>query len=188
MKHFRLVALILLFVFIAALSVQAAPAAAEAPKDEAESAYDLRMQYTQDLIEQDAYNSRMDYYEQMEEKYSIRNQIVEYALSFVGVTPYVSGGYSLYTGTDCSGFIHLIYGTFGYWLPTGSDAYQYWVGRHITWEEILPGDIIVYAMGAHVAIYAGNGLVVHCSSEENGTVCWPLTYRTDATAVIRVIE
>ena len=160
----------------------------EESKSDAENAYDLRMQYAQDLIQQDAYQSRMDYYEQMEQKFSLREMIVNYALSFVGVTPYVPGGNSLYTGTDCSGFIRLVYGNFGIWVPAGSVDYQYWFGRPISWEEILPGDIIVYDNGAHVGIYAGYGLLIHCSSPENGTVCWPLNYRFDVTAIIRILN
>ena len=50
----------------------------------------------------------------------------------------------------------------------------------------MPGDIIVYDYGAHVAIYAGSDYVVHCSSPENGTVCWNMWYRTP-TAFVRVL-
>ena len=152
-----------------------------------ENLYAMRIQYAQDIAMRDLYNLRMQYYSMMEEQDSVRYQIVDYALSFVGVTPYVPGGGSLWEGTDCSGFTHLIFGAFGYWLPTGSDAYQSSVGYHVSYDEILPGDIIVYDWGAHVGIYAGNDLVVHCSSPENGTVCWNMWYR-DVTAIVRIIE
>lgn len=112
--------------------------------------------------------------------------IVQFAWQWVGVTPYVHAGGSLWTGTDCSGFTHLIFAEFGIWLPTGSDAYQWNVGYHINYEDLRPGDIVVYANGGHVAIYAGDDNVIHCSSPENGTVCWNMWYR-EPTAFVRVI-
>lgn len=154
---------------------------------EAENAYALRMQYSQDLIMQNVYDARMEYASVLEENYSIRNRVVDYALSWVGVTPYVWAGGSLIYGTDCSGFVRLIFQEFGYDLPSGSDAYQWAVGYHVSAEEMLPGDIIVYDNGAHVGIYAGNGFVVHCSSPENGTVCWGMWYRP-VTAIVRVLD
>ena len=96
---------------------------------------------------------------------SKRQAVVEYALSWVGVTPYKSGQNSLVTGTDCSGFTMLIYQAFGYSLPRSSSAYQSLGGYvHIAADvnQLLPGDIL-YRRGEHVAIYIGNGQVVHAS-------------------------
>ena len=153
-----------------------------------ENAYALRMQYAREMMRQDAENARIQLYAKMQGEYQKREELVDYALSFVGVTPYVWGGGSLYYGTDCSGFVSLIFASFGYSLPTGSDAYQYSVGYQIPWDERAPGDIIVYGNGAHVGIYAGGDMVVHCSSPENGTVCWNLWYRNDMTCIVRVLE
>ena len=141
----------------------------------------------EETASEEAYELRMDYYEELEEKFSMRQQIVDYALSFVGITPYVAGGSSLYYGTDCSGFVNLIFADFGIWLSPASDAYQDSIGVHVAWEDRLPGDIIVYDYGAHVGIYIGNDYIVHCSSPESGTVCWPWDYR-NITAVVRVLE
>ena len=184
----RFIKLLTVILLIAGLTAGTIRADQTDPAADAEDVYELRMQYAQELIRSDAYNARMDYFEQMAQENTLRDQIVNFALSFVGVTPYVAGGNSLYTGTDCSGFIRLVLANFGIWAPAGSVDYQYWFGRPISWEEILPGDIIVYDNGAHVGFYAGYGLIVHCSSEENGTVCWPVPYRLDATLVVRVIE
>ncbi|MCF0229921.1 MAG: C40 family peptidase, partial [Parasporobacterium sp.] len=124
------------------------------------------------------------------------SQIVEYAKAWVGVTPYVDAadrwvegeGYSnsLVYGTDCSGFTYLIFGNFGIYVPTASDLYQTSVGKQITYGELLPGDIIVYRNGGHVAIYAGDDMIVHCSNPERGTVYDNMWYATP-TAYIRVI-
>lgn len=168
----------------------AAPAVEETtaadPDFEAENLYARRMQYAQDIMLQNAYNLRLQYSSEVSEQYSIRNKVVDYALSFVGVTPYVPGGMSLWWGTDCSGFIQLIYGAFGYWLPSGSATYQYYVGNEVSWSQIQPGDILVYDWGEHVGIYAGDGMLVHCSSPENGTVVWPCNYRT-VTKIVSVL-
>ena len=61
------------------------------PDFEAENLYARRMQYAQDIMLQDAYNLRLQYSSEVSEQYSVRNKVVEYALSFVGVTPYVPG-------------------------------------------------------------------------------------------------
>ena len=119
---------------------------------------------------------------------SLGQQIVDYAMGFVGVTPYVWAGRSLYSGTDCSGFCNLIYGAFGVYVSTASLAYDgSEFGYIIDASEAQPGDIAVYGGGDHVAIYAGNGYVVHCSSPENGTVYWPMTYRSDLSWFLRVL-
>lgn len=46
----------------------------------------------------------------------ISNQVVNYALQFVG-NPYVYGGNSLTSGTDCSGFTKLVFANYGVYLP-----------------------------------------------------------------------
>ena len=83
---------------------------------------------------------------------SLRKRIVEYANQFVGVLPYVYGGNSLVTGTDCSGFIHLVLGHFG--INTARTASEFQSMSNISYEDLLPGDIIVYRNGGHVALYA----------------------------------
>ena len=109
-------------------------------------------------------------------------------MGFVGVTPYVWGGNSLYGGTDCSGFVHLIFGTFGISCSHASLDYTGGsFGYRISYDELQPGDIVVYGGGDHVAIYAGNGYVVHCSSPENGTVYWDMNYRSDMSWFLRVL-
>lgn len=104
---------------------------------------------------------------------TLGRQIADYARSFVGVLPYVWGGFSLTTGADCSGFVTLIYSHFNtaddILLPATRSIYtgniaQYvfaYGGREVNWQQegLQPGDLILYQ--GHVAIYYGNGTMIH---------------------------
>ena len=110
----------------------------------------------------------------------LRVDIVEYALQFVG-NPYVWGGTSLTKGADCSGFTMSVYKNFGISLSHSSRA-QANEGTRITADELQPGDLIFYANSSgtinHVAMYIGNGQVVHASSAKTGIKISKYTYRT----------
>lgn len=108
--------------------------------------------------------------------------IADYGLTFVG-NPYVYGGTSLTNGTDCSGFTQGVYAHFGYSIPRNSAA-QRSVGQEVAYEDAQPGDLICYA--GHVAIYIGNGQIVHASTPTTGIKVSPAAYRT-ILSVRRVI-
>lgn len=109
--------------------------------------------------------------------------VVNYALQFVG-NPYVYGGSSLTNGTDCSGFTMSVYAKFGISLPHSSSA-QRSCGKGVPYSEAKPGDIICYA--GHVAIYIGNGKIVHASTPSTGIKVGSATYKKIIT-VRRIIE
>ena len=91
--------------------------------------------------------------------------VAAYALQFVG-NPYVYGGCSLTEGTDCSGFVMLIYRHFGVNLPH-YDAAIRTKGKSVpSLNEAKAGDIICYY--GHVAIYLGDGRIVHASNSRDG--------------------
>lgn len=95
--------------------------------------------------------------------------VVAFANQFVGC-PYVWGGNSLTNGCDCSGFVHLVYANFGISTPRYSGAFAS-VGQEVSYNNMQPGDIIVYEPKAgigHVAIYAGNGCIVEAQSSAAG--------------------
>lgn len=105
---------------------------------------------------------------------SMGQQIASYACQFVG-NPYKAGGTSLTDGADCSGFVQSVYRHFGYVIPRDSTS-QRSAGRAVDYANAQPGDIICYA--GHVAIYLGNGQIVHASSERTGIKYGNATYRT----------
>lgn len=109
-------------------------------------------------------------------------EVANYACGFVG-NPYVAGGTSLTKGADCSGFTQSVYKAFGYSLPRNSTS-QRSVGKEVSYAEAEPGDIICYP--GHVAIYIGNGKIVHASSAKTGIKISNALYR-DILCVRRVI-
>ncbi|NCB76171.1 MAG: glycoside hydrolase [Negativicutes bacterium] len=102
-------------------------------------------------------------------------QIVQMAQQYMG-TPYAWGGSSP-GGFDCSGFIYYIYSQFGISLPRMSDG-QFEVGRAISGDNLLPGDLVfftTYEPGAsHVGIYLGGGRFIHASSAAGEVTITPL--------------
>lgn len=107
-------------------------------------------------------------HEEIDRQARARNQVVKYALQFVG-KPYVWGGTDPHTGADCSGFTAYVMGhaagvplTHASWIQAGE-------GRSVS--DPRPGDLIFYSNGRrinHVAIYIGSGQIVHASSPKNG--------------------
>ena len=99
----------------------------------------------------------------------VRASVVSYALQFVG-NRYVWGGTSLEKGVDCSGFTMRILGKYGVSLPHSSKA-QPSCGTKISSSDAKPGDLFFYGSGSsisHVAIYIGNGQIVHASNKRDG--------------------
>ena len=92
------------------------------------------------------------------------SSVVDYATQFVG-NPYVWGGTSLTSGADCSGFVQSVYANFGVSLPRTSYEQQN-AGTEVSYSDAQPGDLICY--GGHVAIYMGNGRIVHASNSVDG--------------------
>lgn len=103
--------------------------------------------------------------------------IVAYARQWIGVTKYILGAGREYETdwqdyTDCSGFVHGVFSHFG--IEVGG-----WTGAMVndgqlidenSTQRALPGDMLLFYRGSispdntyHVAIYSGNGKMIHCT-------------------------
>ena len=114
----------------------------------------------------------------------VRASVVSYALQFVG-NRYVWGGTSLENGVDCSGFTMRILGKYGVLLPHSSKA-QPSCGTKISASDAKPGDLFFYGSGrsiSHVAIYIGNGQIVHASNKRDGIKVSNAYYRNPICVV-----
>lgn len=106
-----------------------------------------------------------------------RKELVEFALQFEG-NPYVYGGTSLTNGADCSGFVMSVFKNFGYELPRVAAA-QFEASRKKEISEIEPGDLVFYGGGiSHVALYIGDGKIIHASTSASGIKISDYDYET----------
>ena len=114
----------------------------------------------------------------------VRVDLCEYALEFVG-NPYVWGGTSLTKGADCSGFVLSIYKNYGIELPHYSKSQSNY-GTEINYKDAQPGDLLFYGSSkstiSHVAIYLGDGQIVHANDEKTGIIVSNAYYRTPVKA------
>lgn len=117
----------------------------------------------------------------------IQMEICEYARQFVG-NPYKWGGTSLTKGADCSGFTLSVFANYGVSLPHSSKA-QANCGTRVDLSEVQPGDLVFYGGKNihHVAMYIGNGQIVHAQSAKTGIRVSSMYYNTPTRAA-RVLE
>lgn len=97
-----------------------------------------------------------------------RQAVVDFALQFEG-NPYVYGGTSLTNGADCSGFVMSVFANFGYSLPrVAADQCAASIKKDVS--QLEPGDLVFYGNGYvdHVALYIGEGKIIHASGAATG--------------------
>lgn len=121
----------------------------------------------------------------------LRQAIVNYAMQFVGGR-YIHGGQSLAGGTDCSGFTCYTYAAFGYAISRTPQGQWTSNGRSISVSEIQPGDIVCYSSSGgkctHVALYIGDGMVVHAFNPRKGITVSNMYYDNTFIGVKNVID
>lgn len=94
---------------------------------------------------------------------ALRQAMLETALGQIG-RPYRYGGADG-DGFDCSGLVLHVYGDAGVKVPRTARQ-QLEAGERIHLKDAEPGDLVFYEIdgGVHVAIYVGDGRVVHAPS------------------------
>ena len=109
-----------------------------------------------------------------------RQNVVAYALQFVG-GKYRAGGNDPHTGADCSGFVKYVMEHAAGISMNRSSSSQATQGHKISSNDMQPGDLIFYGSGSsisHVAMYIGDGKIVHASTERTGIKVSKWNYRT----------
>ena len=138
-----------------------------------------------DSDEEEAAEAEEELEAAIEVENDLRSEIVTYALQFVG-NRYKYGGTNPNTGVDCSGFTsYVMRHAAEVELPHSSGG-QSRMGRQVSSSEMRPGDIICYGSGKrinHVALYIGNGQIVHASTERTGIKVSRWNYRTPVRIV-----
>ncbi len=115
---------------------------------------------------------------------ALRVDLVNFALQFVG-NRYVWGGNSLTHGVDCSGFTQQVFKQYGYYIPRTSRT-QPSAGTQISAAAAKPGDLFFYGDSNginHVAIYIGNGRIVHAANSRAGIIISNAFYSTPICVV-----
>ena len=97
-----------------------------------------------------------------------RARVIESAEGYLG-TRYRYSGTSPRDGFDCSGFVRYVYARHGVSLPRTARE-QATEGRKVAYGPgtMLPGDLLFFRLESskidHVAIYAGEGRIIHATS------------------------
>ncbi len=118
----------------------------------------------------------------------VRSRIVSEAVNWVGKCNYSYGANNLTVGgaVDCSAFTSTIYKRVaGVTIPRTSGS-QAGAGRTVSFDQLQPGDLVFYSGGGrinHVAIYIGNGQIVHAANPAVGIIISDLNYKAPTTAV-----
>ena len=161
--------------------------ASEEFKKKLENAQPLANDYKKVIVEQNAIIAQYQRprYTASYEKIHVEGtglgvEIANYAIQFVG-NPYVWGGTSLTNGCDCSGFTQSVYKHFGINISRMNQKTQ---GYGVTVPE--PGDIICYS--GHVALYIGNGKIVHASSPQVGIIISNNYLYKPVVAIRRIVD
>lgn len=116
-------------------------------------------------------------------------QVVNYGKTFMG-TPYKFGASTSTTKVfDCSSFMKHIFKKYGVTLPRTSAA-QAKVGKAVSKSNLKAGDLVFFSSGSrangknvtHVAVYMGNGKILHTYGKPGVTISdlnsgnWKKTY------------
>lgn len=114
-----------------------------------------------------------------------RQNLVSYALQFVGGA-YKEGGNDPHTGVDCSGFVRYVMQNGAGISMNRSSVSQSTQGHAVNSSQMQPGDLLFYSGGSginHVAMYIGDGKIVHASTYATGIKISKWNYRNPVKIV-----
>ncbi len=97
-----------------------------------------------------------------------RNKVLNDAASYLG-TPYRLGGLSR-QAIDCSGLVIAVYSQMGFKLPHNARIQGQIMGQRTSVSNLRPGDLVAWNDGSHIAVYAGNGMIIEAANPRVGTV------------------
>lgn len=119
----------------------------------------------------------------------INERVVEEAKKYLGV-PYVWGG-TTPEGFDCSGLVQYAYKQLGIHISRTSYT-QVNDGRAVSKEELKAGDLVFFANKTqgvhHVAMYIGDGNIIHAPYTGDVVKVIPLSDRNDYYSARRIVE
>ena len=140
----------------------------EDAKKKAEEAKKKAEEEARKKAEEEAKKAEEEAKKAEEQRLAKRQAVVDFALQFEG-NPYVYGGTSLTNGADCSGFVMSVFANFGYSLPRVA-ADQCAASTRKDISQLEPGDLVFYGNGYidHVALYIGDGKIIHASGAATG--------------------
>jgi cell wall-associated NlpC family hydrolase len=115
---------------------------------------------------------------------STASKITATAKRYLG-TPYKFGASTSTTRVfDCSSFTKFVYKKYGIYLPRTSKQQSH-VGRFVPRSQLRAGDLVFfYSPVHHVAIYIGNGKIIHTYGKPGVTISsiksgwWSKHYQT----------
>jgi cell wall-associated NlpC family hydrolase len=118
----------------------------------------------------------------------LTSRVVHTALEQRGV-PYHYGGESPAYGFDCSGLVAWSFASIGLRLPHSSYLLAR-LGRPVSADALLPGDVLVFDGAGHVGIYVGHGRFVHAPHSGTTVSVTPLAgaYRAELDTARRVVS
>lgn len=107
-----------------------------------------------------------------------RAKAIQLASGYLG-TPYVLGGNSK-GGIDCSGLVQQVYRQLGFNPPRlAAQQAAAMPGVRTSINNLRPGDLVAWADGSHIAIYAGGGYVIQALNPRQGTIRSHLSQQTN---------
>lgn len=133
----------------------------------------------------DEVSQAADQFVEQQSETQLRNQVVDYALSFVGGR-YKYGGTDPHTGVDCSGFVRYVLQNSAGVSMSRTSRTQAQEGVSISADQMQPGDLLFYGNSRninHVAMYIGDGRIVHASTERTGIKTSIWNYRNPVKIV-----